>query len=629
LARSIKLRKTFHQRVKARGIRLQVEQIKLRWRLGVLAGVAMMILALYPQLNLWVLRGHDWNGAYAYNDIDEVAYAAYLQALIDARPRRNDPFAGRDDSPEARQPESLFSIQFIPPYAIALLARPFGLSAQSMMTVTGVLAAFATALSLFWLLGTLTKDDAVAATSALMILCLGTLACAQGAIVQLMGRGWAYPYLPFLRRYLPALPFPFFFLFCALVWRSLKDKSKRAFYFYAAGAGLAFAVLVYSYFYLWTTALAWLACFALLLLIAKPDGWKRDFKSLSVTGVIAILALVPYAILLSNRATTMDSVQLLTFTRKPDFFRPPTLIGIAVLIILLYAVRRGRLEWRNRETLFAAAFALTPLLVFNQQIVTGRSLQPIHYEVFIVNYVAALSVVLTVALILRAGFAALDARRKLRGRVLLFTALATFAWGVVEADITTHVVDDQNIMRDEALPVGKRLRELALEAKASGVEKPGLVFAPNLIEGDDLPTLAPQGVLWARHLHVFASTTWEENKERFYQHCYYAGLDARWLQSELTGGNYIVVIALFGWGRHHDRLTVNATPLTPEEIATEVDRYSKYIESFNRERAAQLLLAYVVTDADGQTNLTNLDRWYERVAGERHGKFTFYRLRLK
>jgi hypothetical protein len=608
---------------------LQVEQIKLRWRLGVLAGVAMMILALYPQLNLWVLRGHDWNGAYAYNDIDEVAYAAYLQALIDARPRRNDPFTNRDDAPEARQPESLFSIQFMPPYVIALVARPFGLSAQSMMTVTGALAAFATALALFWLLGMTTKDDAIAATGALMVLCLGTLACAQGAIVQLTGRGWAYPYLPFLRRYLPALPFPLFFIFCALVWRSLKDESKRNFYYYAAGAGVAFAVLVYSYFYLWTTALAWLACFALLLLIAKPDGWKRDFKALAITSVIAILALVPYAILLSNRATTMDSVQLLAFTRRPDLFRPPTLIGIAVLIILLYAVRRGRLEWRNRKTLFAAAFALTPLVVFNQQIVTGRSLQPIHYEVFIVNYVAALSVVLAAALILRAGVATAGARRKLQRRVLLFLALATFGWGVVEADITTHVVDDQNIIRDEALPVGKRLRQLALEAKQAGIEKPGLVFAPNLIQGDDLPTLAPQGVLWARHLHVFASATWEENKERFYQHCYYAGLDAHWLQSELTGGNYVVVIALFGWGRHHDRLTVNATPITPEEIVAEVDRYSKYIDSFNRERAAQFLLSYVVTDADGQINMTNLDRWYERDAGERQGKFILYRLRLK
>jgi hypothetical protein len=613
---------------------LQSKQIKLRWRLGVLAGVAMMILALYPQINLWALRGAEWNGAYAYNDIDEVAYAAYLQAVIDNRPRRNDPFTARDDSTGApSQPESLFSIQFIPPYVIALMARPFGLSATSMMIITGALAAFATALALFWLLGLVTEDDRIAATGALMVLCLGTLACAQGAIVQLLGRGWAYPYLPFLRRYLPALPFPVFFIFCALVWRSIRSGSRRGFYLAATGAGLAFSVLVYSYFYLWTTAAAWALTFSLLLLIAKPDGWKRDFKSLAVTGAIAIASLLPYALLLANRATTMDSVQLLTLTRRPDFLRPPALIGMAVLGLLGYCVWRKRLEWRNRTTLFAAAFALTPLIVFNQQILTGRSLQPIHYEVFIVNYVAAFSLILTAALILRAKGtdAAVDevARRKLSSRALAFIALVTFGWGVVEADITTHVVDDQNVVRDEAFPVGVRLRELANEKETAASEKTGVVFAPNLIEGDDLPTLAPQGVLWARHLHVFSSSSWEENKERFYRHAFYHGFDAHWLQSELNDGNYVVVIALFGWGRHHDRLTVNSTPISQEEINTEVDAYAKYIASFDRERAANPLLSYVVTRDGEEPDFTNLDRWYERDAGVRYGKFILYKVKLR
>ncbi len=607
---------------------MQSEQTKLRWRLGVLAGVGMMILALYPQLNLWATRGSAWNGAYAYNDIDEVAYAAYLQALIDGRPRRNDPFTGRDDASGARQPESLFSIQFIPPYAIALFARPLGMNASWAMIITGALAAFAAALALFWLLGMVTGDDRIAATGALMVLCLGTLACAQGAIIQLTGRGLAYPYLPFLRRYLPALPFPVFFVFCALVWRSLKNESRRVFYLSAAGAGLSFAVLVYSYFYLWTTAAAWLACFAALLLITKPDGWKRDFKALAVTGAIAIIALLPYAMLLANRATTMDSVQLLTLTRTPDLLRPPTIIGMLVLAILVYAVKRGRLNWRSKQTLTALAFALTPLLVFNQQIVTGRSLQPIHYEVFIVNYVAAFAVVLTAALIWGTSATA-TAKRKLTSRTLLLVTLVTFGWGVIEADITTHVVDEQNIIRDDAILVGRRLRELAREAETAGIEKPGVVFSPNLLQGDDLPTLAPQGVLWARHLHIFSGTTWEESKQRFYQHLYYTGLNAQWLEAELNDGNYVVVIALFGWGRHHDRLTVNATPLSPEEIAAEVDRYSTYIATFNRERAAAPTLSAVVTHTDGEPDLTNLDRWYERDTGERHGKFILYRVKLR
>jgi hypothetical protein len=606
---------------------LEVKQTRLRWRWGVLAGVAMMILALYPQLNLWAIRGHDWNGAYAYNDIDEVAYAAYLEALIEGRPRRNDPYTGRDDAPGSPQPESLFSIQFIPPYAIALLARPFGLSASTMMIITGALAALASALALFWLIGMLTNDDRVGATCALMVLCLGTLACAQGAIIQLLGRGMAYPYLPFLRRYLPALPFPVFFIFCALVWRSIGNENKRAFYASAAGAGLAFAVLVYSYFYLWTTAAAWLLCFAVLLLIAKPVGWKRDFRSFAVTGTLAAAALLPYSVLLSNRATAMDSVQLLTLTRAPDLFRPPTLIGLIVLAALLYAQRRGRLEWRDRRTLFAAAFALTPLIVFNQQIITGRSLQPIHYEVFIVNYVAAFAAVLTCALLWRKT--AESAGRKRTSTILLLIALVTFGWGVVEADITTHVLDEQNVVRDDAELVGRRLREYAREALQQGGDRHEVVFASSLIQGDNLPTVSPQSVLWARHLHIFSGMTWEESKERFYQQAYYSGFDAPWLESELKNGNFVVVIALFGWGRNHDRLTVNALPLTREEIAAEVHAYAQYIESFDRERATHPLLSYLVTDAYGGFDFSNIDRWYERDAGERLGNFMLYRLKLR
>ncbi|HYG83194.1 MAG TPA: hypothetical protein VD861_22540, partial [Pyrinomonadaceae bacterium] len=397
---------------------IQSKRTRLRWHLGALAGLAMAILGVYPQINLWAIRGGDWNGAYAYNDIDEVAYASYLQALIDGRPRRNDPFTGRDDSAESPQPESLFSIQFVPPYAAALAARATGLDARWAMIVTGALAAFASALAVFWLFGLVTQDDRLAATGALMVLCLGTLACAQGAILGLLKINWAYPYLPFLRRYLPALAFPAFFLFCALVWRSIKHESRRAFYLYAAGAGCAFAVLVYSYFYLWTTAAAWLVLFALLLWLARPQGWTRDLKSLAVTGAVALLSLVPYAVLLSNRAETMDAVQLLTYTRAPDLLRPPTLIGMFVLALVAYGIWRGRLEWRDRAVLLAASLALTPLAVFNQQVLTGRSLQPIHYEVFIVNYVVAFALVLAVALLCGGT----GAKLKLSSRVLLFTA---------------------------------------------------------------------------------------------------------------------------------------------------------------------------------------------------------------
>ncbi|MBD0325989.1 MAG: hypothetical protein ICV68_06145, partial [Pyrinomonadaceae bacterium] len=515
-------------------------RLSLRLRLSALAALSLMLLALYPQFNLWLLRGSDWNGAYAYNDLDEVAYAAYLNALINARPRRNDPYTGRDDRPNQPQPESLFSIQFVPPYALALVARVTGMNASWAMIIASCIGAIGAALALFWLIVALTNDERLAATGALFVLCFGTLACAQGAVGYFFGSGPPYPYLPFLRRYVPALPFPLFCVMCALVWRALMSDNNRARLAAAIGAGLSFALLVFSYFYLWTSAAAWLALLVLLWLLARPDNYRRNLKTLALTCVVSLLALLPYAYLLSNRAKMIDNVQLLTHTRAPDLFRPPLLIGIIVCIVLAIAARRRLISLRERAVLFTISLALTPLLVFNQQIITGRSLQPIHYEVFIVNYVALTALVLATALLWRG---ATRESRQTSNRILFIIALATFCWGVFEVKLTTEPVAEQNIIRDEAILVDKRLAQLAHKTRDT-LDVP-TVLSTNFIHADSLPTTAPQAVLWARHQHIFVGLTLEEDRERLFQLFYYVGADANWLRQTLNE-NIVIQIALFG-----------------------------------------------------------------------------------
>ncbi len=116
-------------------------QQAIRWRLGLCAGLALAVLALVPQFHLWAVRGATWQGSYVSFDFDEVAYASYLNALIAGRPRRNDPYTGRADAPGAPQPESLFSIQCLPAYALALPARALGLSAADAFIIVRPLAA--------------------------------------------------------------------------------------------------------------------------------------------------------------------------------------------------------------------------------------------------------------------------------------------------------------------------------------------------------------------------------------------------------------------------------------------------------------------------------------------------------
>src|SRR5688572_9791295 len=235
--------------------------MKLRWRFGIVAVLFLAIFCLYPQLKMFYLRGSEWNGHYAYNDVDEVAYASYLRALIDGRPRKNDPYTGRDDSLQDPQPESLFSIQFAGPYTIAIPARLFGISAPWAMTISGAAAAFLTALAIFWLLGMITNDSLFAMAASLTVLAGGALFAGEGAIGEILGTGYSYPYFPGFRRYIPAMAFPAFFAMVALVWklacsRDAMDSTvtRSRSWMIILLTSLAFGYTVFSYFYVWTTA---------------------------------------------------------------------------------------------------------------------------------------------------------------------------------------------------------------------------------------------------------------------------------------------------------------------------------------------------------------------------------------
>lgn len=607
-----------------------------RWRLGIFAALALTLLALYPQFSLIFQRGKDWNGSYAYFSQDEIAYSAYVNALIQGRPRRNDPYTGRDDALPSAQPESIFSIQFIPAYLIALPARALGLSASSTFILLTALVAFASTLSIFWLLNQVTGDDRLAAAGGLVVLCLGTFAILYAPIRLLSGADttFTFEYFPFLRRYVPAVPFPFFFAFCALVWRALSSSdTKRAEWRWVLPAGAVFAVLVFSYFYLWTAAAAWLVCLVLLWLIARPDGYRSAFKSLGIVALLGVAALVPYFLLLSQRAPTMDTVQLLAATHAPDFSRSSIKLGLIVCLALAYAAWRGHLNGRDRAVLFATSFALTPIILFNQQVITGRSLQPLHYELYIAKYLALVALVLAIWLIRRG-------RRErggsvwtgIPGRALVCVVFVALGWGMTETLVETKRHIWASLDRDEAQVVAKRLAELARDG-AQTSDTQSIVLYVNLDHADFSPVVAPQPVLWSPHVPAFSGVTLEENRERIYQYLYYTGEDLTKIDEQqfeaLDYRRKYLIHSLIEWGHNDPAWTVNWKQITPQDVREALLAYENYAATFSREQASRPTLSYVVTATEAVPDFSNLDRWYERDAGERVGPFTLYRVRLR
>ena len=85
----------------------------------------VLVLAVYPQVAMWIANGRVDDAVYFVANYDEPAYSAYVNALIEGRPRRADPFMGTD----APDYESIYSVQMVPAYLIAIPARLLGLSA--------------------------------------------------------------------------------------------------------------------------------------------------------------------------------------------------------------------------------------------------------------------------------------------------------------------------------------------------------------------------------------------------------------------------------------------------------------------------------------------------------------------
>src|SRR5262249_29364298 len=141
--------------------------------------------------------------------------------------------------------------------------------------------------------------------------------------------GWTY--LPFLRRYVPAIPFPVFFLLFGLIWcLTTKDRKANAFWPFGIGAILTF--LNFSYFYLWTAALAWLACVSIIWIVARPDGWQRVVGSIFLGNILAIPGFLVYLRMLTNRASGMDAFQVVFHTRAIDLLRPSEVVSFIFLI---------------------------------------------------------------------------------------------------------------------------------------------------------------------------------------------------------------------------------------------------------------------------------------------------------
>jgi hypothetical protein len=601
--------------------------VRSKW--CVLATTAIIFLALMPQIHFWLVRGSQWHGAYAILQPDELLYSSYVNALIDGRPRRNDPVSGRDDHPPAPIPESLFSIQFIPAYAIALPARALGLSASTAFIVLMGVAGFLASLSVLWLLASVKGDSRFAAIGMLVVLCFGALAGGQGLIGLLLNPDVKFLGLPFLRGYEPSAPFPLFFVFCTLTWQAFTTALRGTAAIKALLAGVVLGILMFSYFYLWTAAAAWFVCVVSLWLVMRAADRRLGARIITIVSLPVVLALGFYTYLLSHVPSALDK-HVLDLTHRPDLLRMPEIVGALTLVALIVGVRQNKVSCNSPQVIFAASFALLPFLVFNQQLITGRSIQPFHYEVLIANYAVLIGLVLVAGLVWSA----------IRLRTALLIVASCVLWGAVEVNVALSARNSVNVRNDEMVPVLLRLKEQAKndgtwEGLRTNGQTPTLVFSPEYWLSGLLPTWAPQGSLLAPGSVAFQGLSQTERKERLYTHFYYCNRNEEYLRKLLYDragdafGTYYARSTIFGPERGVGFLSQDFQPIRQDEVKHEVEAYKSYATSFSRDEALKRPLGYAVIPSDAQFDFSHIDLWYQRDTGKRVGAYTLYLLKLR
>ena len=480
------------------------------WKFAAIPTLIMIFLAFYPQLNIWLSKGFTLNGSYAVSNYDETAYSAYVNALINGRPRRNDPFTGKNNLPA----ESLYSVQIVPAYAIAVPARLFGVSASMGFIILNLLIAAFSVLAIFALIREVTEDNLTASAGSLAVLCLGTAVVFQGQLQRwILGTALSDFFL-FLRRYQPGFGFPIFFLFCLLIWRLLTTPDKSKTILYAVFSGLILAILIFTYFYLWTAAVAWLGCLAMVWLIGRQEEKIKLLFKVAIVGLFGVAALIPYFLMLSNRAENMNTVQLLNYTRMPDLLALPEVFSFLLIALILYFVRKGTLQFNSPKVLLTLSMLLTPFALFNQQIITGRSLQSIHYELFIANYLFLTALILFISL-LSQNLSTETSITKFR-RVLLYLGIFAVIWGIIESTATARVSAGFDSLREEAMPAldyihqQEKVENLQLSDSVNNQNYPA-IFSYNPVIADFVSTVTLSPALWNPHTSSAGSlsVTWE------------------------------------------------------------------------------------------------------------------------
>jgi hypothetical protein len=127
---------------------------------------------------------------------------------------------------------------------------------------------------------------------------------------------------------------------------------------------------------------------------------------------------------------------------------------------------------------------------------------------------------------------------------------------------------------------------------------------------------------------MFPDIDWAENTDRLNKFLYFQNYSPERLKKEMKNKNGWILFGYFGPGRVYSLLTTEYAPITEAEMDEMVENYREFCRRFDYAEAQKPVISFVLVHTEFENDLTNIDRWYERDAGERIGKYILYRVKL-
>ena len=331
-----------------------------RWAI-ILAFVASVIVAS-PQIYFRYTHPSDYQGIEVFGTGDERAWLSRVREVADGHPAMSNVyFKDGKGEPYIYQP--------LGSNIIAFLGKIFSLDINNTMLLSRFIFPAFVFLLIYGFAFFLSKNKliALAVSSFLM---LGNSLFARKAVFQMLGGDSpSVTYVNYTRPVNPLMTHLFFFSFLLCFWLFLERKQWRWGILSFLLLGLSF----YDYFYTWTFLYSFLG--ALLVIFIFQKKWL-DIKRICLVISASLLMAIPYFI---NLYQVIRHPVYKEVGHRLAFEGSSATLGLLApllfAIVLLFFPRK----WKERYY-FVLALAIAPLIVLNQQIITGKVLSNAHYH---------------------------------------------------------------------------------------------------------------------------------------------------------------------------------------------------------------------------------------------------------